>query len=167
MVILNANLNSCRITIMGETGEVQKQDPESDKKPEQKVYDLKLRGALFDYIANRLAPIYLNELADLKKDGAYKPLTEFFDSPFATAMTKIMILSDESPKRGETVEIKLLDEEYAAIVSKMPKEENYLQARIRREMLAEFKMGFRDAKFNARLKGAASSIKKTFRGKKS
>jgi hypothetical protein len=152
---------------MGETGELQGQDPEEGKRQEQKSYKLKLRGPLFDYIADKLAPVYSGELAALKKDGAYAPIKEFFSSPFGMLMTKIMNVVEESPKRAEIVELEIFQDEYEVIPKKIPEGNDYLSGRIRREMMEELRSGFGDAKLKSRLKDAVSSIKNKLQGKKS
>jgi hypothetical protein len=50
---------------MGEVGETQGQNPDNDKKQERRAYKLKLRGPLFDYIADGLAPVYKEKMGRL------------------------------------------------------------------------------------------------------
>lgn len=151
---------------MGEVGETQGKSPDIDNKQERKAYKLKIRGPLFDYIADGLAPVYRAELAELRKNGAFVPIKEFFASPFGTVMTKIMDIMETSPKRAEVVEFELLEDEYKAVLKKMPEGADYFAGKISHEMMGELRSGFGDAKLQSRLSGAVIAVKNKLRGKK-
>jgi hypothetical protein len=81
-------------------------------------------------------------------------------------MTKIMDVVEKSPKRAEIVEFEMFEDEYKAILKKMPEGNDYFPGRIGHEMMGELRSGFGDAKLKSRLSDAASAIKNKLRGKK-
>ena len=129
-------------------------------------FSVRLRGPVFDFIADKMTPVYLGELAKLKEDGAYKPLVQFYDSPFAMVAARILDRVDDNPRSPEIVEFEFSQDEYDAILKRIPEEKDFVRSRISRELKDEFKANFRDAKYTARLKNVTSKAVKKIRRKK-
>lgn len=150
------------MVIMEPTGP--EQNANGQEAPKRDGVYVEMRAPVFSYIANKLAPVYQQELDALRQDGSFEKIKNFHDGTFGTLMGQILDTAtaqeqNELPK----VTLNLTDDEVRTIREKVEVPFDAAGRMTHKQIMGELTDQYRNAKFDKRVKDVTRKIKSAFK----
>lgn len=134
------------------------------KVDQETAYPVRLRPAVFSFLAEGLRPEYKSELEAVQKDGSFKGLQEFHHSSRIGRLMGEMLDQFEDPEKiPDKPVLQLSKEDVSFLKDKISRPQDAGGSTLWREMMDEVSTSFSDARFKAKVDALFGKVKSKFR----
>ncbi len=139
------------------------QNPPGQESPKTGGVYVSMREPVFSYVANKLAPVYQQQLEEVRRDGSYNGIKKFHESPFGSIMGQILdVATAQEVAHLPKVGLNVTDAQMHELKNRIEPPFDAAGRHLHTQLMGELTDSYRMAKFDKRIKDAKRKVKSFF-----